>query len=251
MRMPEALGVALARLSGTKTTVIAVGFGLAVVGWTVRRPPSPPPIIAGPVSTHLGETIVVGSQRVEGNRTAPVGIVEYADFQCPFSGEFARLARPVLRSKYVASGKVWWAFRYFPLTSLHPFAMKAARLADCADRENRFWEFHELLFARPELWAGGDFRPVIENAAVRRWRFDLCAAFSLGGAVTEDALSGERLGIRSTPTLLIGLSKESGLELHQAVVGLRSIDDVSRVIDQSLQAAELRIPAPKSLRRSH
>src|SRR5262245_53327486 len=81
----------------------------------------------------------------KGNPSAPVGVLEFADFECPSCAIFAKSTRLQLEKEYVVPGKVLLAFRHLPLTVIHPRAMAAAVAAQCAEHQGRFWEMHDRL----------------------------------------------------------------------------------------------------------
>src|SRR5581483_1914058 len=89
------------------------------------------------------------SVSIENNPTigpdnAPVTIIEFSDFQCPFCKRFHDTTLPVLLKKY--EGKIRFAYRDFPISSIHPYAQGAAEAAECAYAQNKFWDYHDLLF---------------------------------------------------------------------------------------------------------
>ena len=89
---------------------------------------------------------------VEGNPDAPVVIVEFSDFQCPFCQRWYYEALPEVRA--LVGEDVALAFAHFPLTQIHPNAAGAHVAAECAGAQGRFWEMHDLLFEQQEEWAG-------------------------------------------------------------------------------------------------
>ena len=94
----------------------------------------------------LPPTVNVAFDRknLRGDQNAPITIVEFADYQCPYCKQAEATVAQVLK-KY--AGRVNVAFRDFPLTSIHPYAEKASEAARCAAQEGKFWEFHDALFA--------------------------------------------------------------------------------------------------------
>jgi protein-disulfide isomerase len=83
--------------------------------------------------------------RMKGNKNAPITIIEYSDFQCPYCGRFYQDTYKQLDSDYIKTGKAKLVFKDFPLT-IHPQAPKAAEAARCADEQGKFWEMHDKLF---------------------------------------------------------------------------------------------------------
>jgi protein-disulfide isomerase len=102
-----------------------------------------------------------GSLPIKGQEDALVTIVEFSDYQCPFSAKFAQEALPQIEEEYIDTGKVKLAFRDFPLP-MHSLAQKASEAARCAGEQNAFWEYHDLIFENQQYlsldqlkaWAG-------------------------------------------------------------------------------------------------
>jgi protein-disulfide isomerase len=138
---------------------------------------------------------------VLGKADAPVTLVEYADFECPFCGAaFPELQR-VLRQ---LGSKVRFVFRHFPLGEQHPHAQHAAEAAEAAAAQGKFWEMHDLLYRRQVALTDED---VIEYARELgldgdRVRRELGAHIH-AARVHEDFLSGVRSGVSGTPRFFI------------------------------------------------
>ena len=99
-----------------------------------------------PVAVPAAATTPLADQRILGSADAQVMIIEFTDLQCPYCARFARDTWPLLRERYVDTGKVRFATRDLPLP-MHEFAVPAAVAARCAGEQGRFWEFREALFA--------------------------------------------------------------------------------------------------------
>lgn len=86
-------------------------------------------------------------------KKSTVTVVEFSDFQCPFCEQFFSNTWPQLKKEYIDTGKITFAYRHFPLTSIHPNAMPAAIAAECANEQGKFWEYHDLLFQNQKEWS--------------------------------------------------------------------------------------------------
>lgn len=93
------------------------------------------------------ENISAGNLPVKGNQNAPVTLIEFSDYQCPFCGRFYEGAEAQIRKEYVETGKVKFYFRDFPLTQIHPGAKKGSEAARCAGDQGKYWEYHDLVFS--------------------------------------------------------------------------------------------------------
>jgi len=93
--------------------------------------------------------VSIKGKQVMGAADAPVTVVEFADYQCPFCLRFTKTAFPLLKQKYIDTGKVRWVALNLPLP-FHKDARKAAQAAHCAGEQDKFWEMRELLFRNPQ-----------------------------------------------------------------------------------------------------
>jgi len=100
---------------------------------------------SAPVTT-VRKTVSVGNLPAKGSASAPVTLIEFSDYQCPFCARFYSDAEKQILKEYVDTGKVKLYYRDFPLTQIHPGAQKAAEAARCAGDQNRYWEYHDLVF---------------------------------------------------------------------------------------------------------
>ena len=90
---------------------------------------------------------------VKGNANAPVTVVEFSDFQCPFCSRFFTQTLPALQENYIDTGKIKLVYKDLPLDNLHPNARPAHIAAECADEQGKFWEYHDVLFEKQSEWS--------------------------------------------------------------------------------------------------
>jgi protein-disulfide isomerase len=81
-----------------------------------------------------------------GNKDAPITLIEFSDYQCPYCAQLAQAAWPSLKAEYIDTGKVRYVFRDFPLDHIHLHARKVAEAAHCTGDQGKFWEMHDVLF---------------------------------------------------------------------------------------------------------
>ena len=142
--------------------------------------------------------------RVLGSASAPVTIIEFTDLQCPYCARFARDTWPLLRERYVDTGKVRFATRDLPLSS-HAFALPAAVAARCAGQQGKYWEYREVLFGNQTLLGQDRYAELAARLGLDTTRFDACRAdAATTEAVRADAALAASSGIASTPTFVIG-----------------------------------------------
>ena len=142
-----------------------------------------------------------GKGFARGEEKAPVKIVEFSDFQCPFC-KAATTTMHQLMDQY--AGKVRWVFRDFPIASIHPLAPKAHEAARCAAEQEKFWQYHDLLFERSPLLTPAELKRYARELNLDGDAFDRC--FDSGkyqSVVAADVEEGQRLGISGTPAFFI------------------------------------------------
>jgi protein-disulfide isomerase len=136
-----------------------------------------------------------------GPATAPVTLIEYGDFECPFCGQAYPVVEALLEQ---LADEVLFAYRHFPLTQVHPHAQHAAEASEVAAAHGRFWEMHHLLFQNQRAL---DDRSLARYAAsIGIDPADVIAALAEGtyaARVREDFLSGVRSGVNGTPSFFI------------------------------------------------
>lgn len=109
-------------------------------------------------------------EHVRGPLHARVTIIEYSDFECPFCARFHR----VLKAAVAEDGDVRWVFRHLPLTEMHPMAAAAAEAAECAGRQNRFWEYADLVFDRQQDITHEQLVTIARDVNLDATRFAVC-----------------------------------------------------------------------------
>ncbi len=144
-----------------------------------------------------------------GRPDAPVTVFEFSDFGCPFCGTFALGTYPELHEEFVATGKVRWVYVPFVM-GMFPNGEEAARASECAGEQEKFWEMHDLLFARQSEWKrtrkptelfGGYARQLKLDGA----RFASCYRENRGARRTlTNNRAADAVGIRATPSFLVG-----------------------------------------------
>jgi len=159
-----------------------------------------------PPGTSAAALVPPGAH-VLGAPDAPVTIVEFGDFECPYCRDAAPALRTVVEE---SDGQVRLVFRHFPLFEVHPYALTAALAAEAAGAQGRFWEMHDLLYAHQDL---------LDDAGLAHWAQTLGldgasvvgdAAQAYGDAVERDYLAGADLGVSGTPTVYVGGERYRG-----------------------------------------
>ncbi|HEX5083755.1 MAG TPA: thioredoxin domain-containing protein [Blastocatellia bacterium] len=158
---------------------------------------------------------------IRGPETAPVTLVEYGDYECPFCGQAYYVLKELAQR---AGNSMRFVFRNFPLTTLHPHAERAAEAAEAAGAQGKFWEMHDLLFENQKSLEDED---LMKDAA----SVGLDTSIFLGEMregryqkhIREDFLSGARSGVNGTPTFFInGVRYDGSWDLDPLFAAIES-----------------------------
>lgn len=196
--------------SGFKWVLILIAvLGVAGIGYSIWSQKAGG-AATGPVEIDPAAIAGQATPARKGPSSAPVQIVEFADFQCPGCAYFAtNVSRPI-RAAYADSGLVRFEYYDYPIYSAHPHAFLAARAARCAGEQTLFWEMHDMLYTRQQEWSIERTPPVdtyVEYATTvgaDAGEFEDCLRSDrFADVVTANGLLGEQLGIRSTPTVFV------------------------------------------------
>jgi protein-disulfide isomerase len=164
-----------------------------------------------------------------GGASAPVTIVEFSDFQCPFC---QRVAPTLKRVKETYGDKVRIVWKDFPLTAIHPEAFKAAEAGNCAREQGKFWEFHDRLFANQQALQPDALKAHATAVGLDTARFNACLDTAKYTDRVQDHIgAGTRLGVNSTPAAFVN---------GRAVTGAQPYDVFAQIIDEELERAARR-----------
>jgi len=169
-----------------------------------------------------------GTSPTMGKAGAPVTLVEFSDFQCPFCHRFAPILKQV-HDKY--GDKVQIVYRQYPIPSLHPFAFKAAEASLCANDQGKFWEFHDSMFSEQNKLGVADLKDKAARMGMDRKKFEQCLDTGrYTEQVQKDMADGSKIGVTGTPAVFI-----NGFELKGGAVPLET---VTAAIDRELARGE-------------
>jgi protein-disulfide isomerase len=189
------------------TTVLLVCCAVVVTAVVVRRELLPAPAAAAqaevqPRPVRNRDQLAAAGRRM-GPANAPVLIVEFSDFQCPFCASFAQTLRKV-RAKH--PDRVAVLYRHYPIDEIHPHARTAALAAECAGEQGRFEAYHDRLFAQQDSIGGKAWERFAAEAGVPDPdAFTRCVREErLMANVERDAKLAEATGITLTPSIVIG-----------------------------------------------
>ena len=155
----------------------------------------------------LAEPVDPERDHIRGPAEAPVTVVEYGDFECPYCGQ----AEPVMRELLADFGDVRYVWRHLPLTDVHPHAQAAAEAAEAAAAQGAFWEMHDLLLDHQDALRASDLIGYAEQLGLDVERFEDDLRKHAGAArIEEDVDSADLSGVSGTPTFFINGRRHYG-----------------------------------------
>lgn len=172
-----------------------------------------------------------------GRKDAPVTIIEFSEFQCPYCARFSAGTFPKIRKDYIDSGKVRFVFRDYPL-SFHKNALRAAEAAACAADQGMFWEIHDLLFKHQDQLTDEDLKRYGKEAGLFMNDFNFCLESGKNaGEIRKDIQDGKRAGVTGTPSFFVGVTRQDDRILGTFIKGTKPFSTFKAVIEEKLQEA--------------
>ncbi len=204
-------------------------IGLSALSWVATRPKTTSTKIDPSLPPLKAEGYLLGSP------TAPVEVIEFADFECPGCGQFATLTEPDIRTRLVNTGQVRMRFMDFPL-SIHRNTWDASLAASCANEQGKFWEMHDLIFQNQDKWNGeatkrprGPLGDLAKGLGLDMTKYNSCMdAEKYRPQVQANLQEGERRQVQQTPTFVIGT---------QMVPGALPFDSFKKMVDAEIAKA--------------
>lgn len=205
------------------TRIDALSLQIGDIGSAPSGAGRPPKEEAEPAPKVDASKLINSSDAMRGPKKAEVTIVEFSDYQCPYCGRFFEETLPILLKTY--EGKVRFVFKDFPLP-MHPEAPKASEAAHCAGDQDKYWEYHDILFANQTSLGEDALKGYARQLNLETQTFDAClSSGKYTGKVKEATAVGRGAGVNGTPTFFIN---------GERLVGAQPIDEFKRRIDQIL-----------------
>jgi protein-disulfide isomerase len=172
-----------------------------------------------------------------GNPEAPLTLIEFSDYQCPYCRRFFEETLPALKTEYVDTGKLRYIFRAFPLDRLHPQARKAAEAAHCAREQGQYWAMHDLLFHHPQALQVEQLQAYAHRLGLDAVAFNSCLEHgAYAGAVQKDVEEGLAAGVYGTPAFFLGKTRADGTLQGITISGARPIAAFRHHIERLLDS---------------
>ncbi len=188
----------------------------------IQKAPAPQPI-QQPTQPNAPQIfqISLDDDPFKGDPNAPVIVVEFSDFQCPFCSRFYQQTLPLIQENYIDTGKIKFVYRDLPLDSLHPNARLTHIAAECADEQEKFWEYHDVLFDKQSQWqrlSSTDLPITLTQYAadlgIQTESFETCLeSEEMANEVKKDVADATRYGSTGTPTFFIGTEEDGFIKL--------------------------------------
>ncbi len=178
--------------------------------------------------------VALGHLPILGNSDAKVTVIEFSDLQCPFCKRFVDETYQQIYDDYIKTGKIKFAYRHYPLSSIHPNAQKAAEASECANEQNKFWEYHDLLFKNQSTWsplaaadAVSTFTDYAGGLSLNTTQFRGCLdTGKYRQQVDKDTADGSKVGVDGTPAFFI-----NGL----MITGAQPFTQFQQLVEQELK----------------
>ena len=171
---------------------------------------------------------------VLGSQDAPVTLIEFADYKCPFCIRHFAQTMPMLEANYIRTGKVRYVFRDMPIDSLHPGSIRAHEAARCAIEQGRFWELHTRLFTAPGTHGDAALETRASEAGLNVDALRSCLASGrTEAAVRQSVAAAGQLGASGTPTFFVGVKDGSSDQIRvvQALAGAQPYSEFEKAIE--------------------
>ena len=218
--------------------LLALTLGLVVGGGSIfavtrqaptidvpPRPTSPGPVEAAPYD-HV--RVDYEGHPYRGPADARVTVVEFTDYECPFCARYFRQVYPTLLTEY--GDRIRYVIRNYPLTSIHAHAAKAAEAAECAADQDKFWEYHDVLYPRQASLDLPNLKQYAAELGLDGDRFAACLdSGEKAEIVAADVRDGRAYGLNGTPTFFINGRK---------LVGAQPLAVFESYIERALQETE-------------
>jgi protein-disulfide isomerase len=182
--------------------------------------------------------VIITGAPVMGDADAGVTLIEYSDYGCPYCARHSRQTMPEIIEHYINKGKVKFVIREFPIPNLQPRAMAASMAALCAGGQGKYWEMHRALISNQRKLSDVDLRGYASQIGLDTGEFDQCLEREdYAEQIEKDIEEGNEIGIRGTPSFMLGLTDPSDPDRIKAtkfIYGARNYEFFAQEIDELL-----------------
>ena len=201
------------------------------------------PAAAGRTAFKPTDTLL-GNVPYRGDNDAPVTLIEFSDYQCPYCKRHATQVMPALITKYVDSGQLRIVMREYPIENLHRRAVPTSEAALCAGDQGKYWEMHDSLFNDQKANTDEDFQQMAASHGLDVAAFTECmSSDQFMEQIKTDMAEGQKLGVSGTPSFVLGLTDSedpSKVHLTKFIRGAQSLQAFNSAIDELIKTATLK-----------
>lgn len=219
-------------------TMIAVG-AVQLRDRLLATPPSAGVVGAGggmaePVANKVIGHLDQATRR--GPANARIALIEFSDFQCPYCGQYARETYPRIEDQFLKSGQIAYMFFNLPLEQAHPFALRAGTAAECAGRQSKFWDMHDVLFKNQGKLDGPALIEHAGSIGLRMPEFETCLSDSQSAArIRSEMNEAKALEVAGTPTLFVAeLQSATEARALYRIRGAASFDVIANAVKSAM-----------------
>ena len=222
-----------------RNRIIAIGaivIGAVVIAGILINASLPKPV--GSIATVEPRPRFMANDNAMGNPNAPIRLEEFSDYQCPYCDRFYKETETQLEDAYVATGKVYFVYRSFG-AFIGSESKAAAEAAYCAGDQNKYWEYHDILFANQTGENVGDFSNSRLQAFAETLGLDMNAFNSCFNSnkysdrVDQDSVDGTAAGVQATPSFVMSYTV-NGQQQQKLIEGAQAFSQFQQTIDAAL-----------------
>jgi protein-disulfide isomerase len=180
-----------------------------------------------------------GHQR--GNEDALVALIEFSDYECPFCIRHSRETMPLIEKNYIATGKILYGFRDFPIDQLHPQAIRAHEATQCAGDQQKYWEMHARMFGQPALHTPESLEAAATQIGLDIGAYRACVANGTHTAAIRASVAlAESFGANGTPGFFIGIIDKTTntVKITRAISGAVPFAQFAQALEGALAQAQ-------------
>ena len=195
--------------------------------------------VATPPPEPQNVVLSVKDDPFKGDKDSKLTLIEFSDFQCPFCARHVRDTLPQLEREYIATGKLKYVFRNFPIASIHPLAFKAHEAANCAGEQGKYWEMHDRLFANQNALGLKDLPNHAKALVLEMPKFQQCVdSGKYAAKIRKDLADGQKAGVQGTPSFFLALTEpnDTNLKVLRTIRGAQPYAAFKDAIDSLLSA---------------
>lgn len=192
-------------------------------------------------SPRAAENVVLNIEDApyKGLDNAPLTLIEFSDYECPFCSRHFRQTLPRIEKDYIDTGKVKYVFLNFPIEAIHPKALKAAEAANCSGKQGKYWEMHDLLFTNQKALTPKDLLQYAQRLDLDIENFQQClGSGKQAERIRAEISAGRKAGISGTPTFFLGLTEpdSSKVKVLKVIKGAHPYTTFKSAIDSLLSS---------------